>query len=85
MSQSKEFLTVSDAAKTIQPGRYRHFKGGEYQVLGVGKHTETLEEFVVYQKLGVEDRVLAIRPVVMFLETVDRDGYRGPRFIYVGE
>ena len=60
-------------------GKYRHFKVEEYRVIGVAKHSETLEEFVVYQKL-YDDGALWIRPKAMFLEIVQRDGYKGPRF-----
>jgi hypothetical protein len=84
MSDSLEFRTLSDAAHGVKIGRYRHFKGGEYEVLGVGKHTETLEEFVVYRPVGVQDKVLSIRPVAMFLETVTRDGVTAPRFHFLG-
>ena len=65
---------------TIQPGRYRHFKGKEYQVIGTAHHSETLEEMVVYRAL-YGDGGLWVRPAAMWSETVDRDGYRGPRFI----
>ena len=65
-------------------GRYKHFKGNEYQILGVAKHSETMEEYVVYQKL-YDDRGLWIRPKSMFLETVERDGKIMPRFEYIGE
>ena len=65
---------------TIQPGRYRHFKGKEYQVIGTARHSETLEELVVYRAL-YGDGGLWVRPAAMWSETVDRDGYRGPRFI----
>ncbi len=68
----------------IKPGRYRHFKGGEYEVLGVARHSETLEEFVVYKKL-YGDMDLWIRPKMMFLEVVERDGKRIPRFEYAGD
>lgn len=68
----------------IKPGRYRHFKGGEYEVLGVARHSETLQEFVVYRKLyGEMD--LWIRPKAMFLEVVERDGKCLPRFEYIGD
>ena len=80
MGDSPEFPAQSAAATSVKLGKYRHFKGGEYEVLGVGKHTETLEEFVVYRPVGVQDKVLSIRPVTMFLQEVDRDGYTGPRF-----
>lgn len=64
---------------TIQPGRYRHFKGKEYQVIGTARHSETREEMVVYRALYGEGG-LWVRPAAMWNETVERDGYRGPRF-----
>lgn len=68
----------------IRPGRYRHFKGNEYQVIGTARHSETLKEMVVYQALYGE-RGLWVRPAKMWNETVERDGYCGPRFTYIGE
>jgi hypothetical protein len=63
----------------ITPGRYRHYKGNEYTVLGVARHSETLEEFVVYrQEYG--DLGLWVRPAAMFAETVTLDGTVVPRF-----
>ena len=67
----------------VRPGRYRHFKGNEYQVLGVARHSETEEEMVVYRALYGEGG-LWVRPAAM-LETVTRDGVTQPRFIYIGE
>ncbi len=63
----------------VQPGRYRHYKGHEYDVLGVARHSETEEEFVVYRALYGE-RGLWIRPATMFLETVTVDGQPCLRF-----
>jgi hypothetical protein len=60
-------------------GRYRHYKGGEYEVLGVATHTETGERVVVYQALYGERR-LWVRPENMFEEQVLRDGELVPRF-----
>ena len=68
----------------IRPGRYRHFKGNEYRVLGMARHSETMEPMVVYQALYGEGG-LWVRPANMWSETVERDGYRGPRFVYMGE
>ena len=68
----------------IQPGRYRHFKGNEYQVLGIARHSETLEELVVYRAL-YGDGGLWVRPASMWTEIIGRDGYHGPRFIWVAE
>ena len=65
---------------TIKPGRYRHFKGNEYEVIGTARHSETLEELVVYRAL-YDNGGLWVRPAAMCSEIVDRDGYRGPRFI----
>ena len=67
---------------TIKPGRYRHFKGNEYEVIGTARHSETLEEMVVYRAL-YGDGGLWVRPAAMWTETVERDGYRGPRFVPV--
>lgn len=67
----------------VPPGRYRHYKGNEYTVLGVAKHSETEEELVVYrQEYG--ERGLWVRPLAMFCETVEVDGVRVPRFKFVG-
>ena len=68
----------------IRPGKYRHFKGNEYRVVGMARHSETMEEMVVYQALYGE-RGLWVRPAHMWSEQVDRDGYSGPRFAYIGE
>ena len=68
----------------IRPGRYRHYKGNEYHVLGVARHSETEEEFVVYRALYGEHG-LWIRPAAMFLETVLIDGRPQPRFEFVAE
>jgi len=67
----------------IRLGRYRHFKGGIYEVLGVVKHSETLEEMVLYKHEGEEE--LWVRPLKMFGEVVEKDGYKGPRFRYIEE
>ncbi len=68
----------------IKPGRYRHFKGGEYQVYGVARHSETGETLVVYRTL-YGDCGLWVRPEAMFAGTVERDGQTRPRFEYIGE
>ena len=67
----------------VKPGRYRHFKGNEYTVIGVARHSETEEELVVYrQEYG--QRGLWVRPKAMFLETVVVDQNTLPRFEYLG-
>jgi hypothetical protein len=64
------------------PGLYRHYKGPEYRVFGVAKHSETEEEVVVYQALYGEFG-LWVRPLSMFLESVEVDGEPVPRFALV--
>ena len=71
-------------SEEIRPGRYRHFKGKEYEVLGVARHSETEEEYVVYRKLYGEHS-LWVRPASMWNEMVTRDGKTQRRFAYVGE
>ena len=65
------------------PGRYRHYKGKEYEVLGVARHSETQEELVVYRPL-YGDRGLWVRPKAMFCESVVVDGKSRPRFQFLG-
>lgn len=66
-----------------KPGIYRHFKGNLYELIGMAKHSETLEEMVVYRALYGEHG-LWVRPAAMWTEHVERDGYSGPRFQWVG-
>ena len=68
----------------IRPGRYRHFKGNEYEVVGTARHSETMEELVVYRALYGE-RGLWVRPAAMWNELVERDGKRFRRFTFLGE
>lgn len=68
----------------IKPGKYRHFKGKEYEVLGIAKHSETLEEMVVYRQLYGEHG-LWVRPASMWEEKVERDGKTYQRFTYIGD
>lgn len=70
------------ATEPLRPGRYRHFKGGEYEVLGVARHSETHEPLVVYRPLA-GDGGLWVRPLGMFTEAVPRDGRTVPRFEFV--
>jgi len=62
-----------------RPGRYRHYKGGEYEVLGVARHSETLEALVVYRPL-YNHSGLWVRPHAMFFGTVELEGRPVPRF-----
>ena len=66
----------------IKPGKYRHFKGGEYEVIGIAKNSETLEETVVYRAL-YGDGELWVRPAAMWNETVERDGKVFKRFTFI--
>ena len=67
----------------IEPGRYRHYKGHEYTVLGTARHSETEEVLVVYrQEYGTGG--LWVRPLSMFVEAVEIDGRRVPRFARIG-
>ncbi len=74
--------TADNAATAPQPGIYRHFKGGLYEVLQVARHSETGEPHVVYRAL-YGDRGLWVRPLAMFVERVVRDGVEQPRFAWV--
>ena len=68
----------------LKKGKYRHFKGKEYELLEIATHSETLEQMVVYRAL-YGDRGIWVRPAGMWLETVEKDGYIGPRFQYIGD
>ena len=68
----------------LKPGKYRHFKGNEYELVALGKHSETLEPMVIYKPLYGEGGYW-VRPAAMWNEWVDRDDYQGPRFQYIGE
>ncbi|MBO5555552.1 MAG: DUF1653 domain-containing protein [Oscillospiraceae bacterium] len=68
----------------FKPGRYRHFKGNEYELLYLAQHSETMEPMVVYRALYGE-RGVWVRPAAMWNETVERDGKTYRRFTYIGE
>lgn len=68
----------------VKIGKYRHFKGNEYEVIGIAKHSETLEEMVVYRAL-YGDFGLWVRPASMWDEEVNRNGETVKRFTYIGE
>ncbi|MDP3448087.1 MAG: DUF1653 domain-containing protein [Eubacteriales bacterium] len=68
----------------IKIGRYRHFKGNEYEVLYLAKHSETLESMVVYRALYGEHGVW-VRPSAMWNEIVERDGQSYRRFSYIAD
>lgn len=74
-----EALPLSQTAQDLKPGLYRHFKGGKYEVVSVGRLSEDhSQEMVVYKSL--KNGSIWIRPLSMFVENVERDGYSGPRF-----
>ena len=68
----------------FRPGRYRHFKGGEYELLCTARHSETEELMVVYRPLYGEGGVW-VRPAAMWNEEIERDGKRCRRFVYIGD
>lgn len=68
----------------LKPGRYRHYKGKDYQVIGIARHSETGEQLVVYRTL-YGDFDLWVRPVGMFAEEVEVDGESSPRFTFISE
>ncbi|MDM7861473.1 DUF1653 domain-containing protein [Alteromonas sp. ASW11-36] len=68
---------------TIPTGKYRHYKGNDYEVLGVATHSEDESKLVVYRTL-YGDFDLWVRPLTMFTETVETDGEQVPRFKYIG-
>jgi hypothetical protein len=76
-------LNLNDSPETeIRPGRYRHFKGKEYEVLYIATHSETLEPMVVYRPLYGEGRVW-VRPASMWNEEVNHNGTISRRFTYI--
>ncbi|NIM46910.1 MAG: DUF1653 domain-containing protein [Candidatus Aenigmarchaeota archaeon] len=77
-------IKLSPKAKSLKLGLYEHYKGGRYQVLGVAIHSETLEELVIYKAL-YDERLVWLRPLKMFLENVEVDGIKKPRFKYIGK
>jgi hypothetical protein len=77
----------SDAVSSLKPGKYQHYKGQFYQLIGVARHSKTLEELLVYRALyhsdQFGDQALWVRPAAMFLESVDLPGQSIPRFKFI--
>ena len=73
-------MTYEEAVRSIRPGRYRHFKGREYEVIGIARHSEDESPLVVYRKL-YDDLSLWVRPADMWNEEVVRDGRTYIRFV----
>jgi hypothetical protein len=81
---TKGTLPISDAAKNFRYGRYRHFKGGLYDIICIAQDSENMaQELVIYK--SVDHGYICARPLGMFLEHVERDGYKGPRFTFLDE
>ena len=84
------FVPHSDSAEVLpplivtKPGFYRHYKGGEYEVVGTVRHSEDLQPMTLYRALYGEHG-LWVRPAAMFNETVVINGVLQPRFTYLGE
>jgi len=77
-------ISLSRKAKSFKSGVYEHYKGKRYQVLGVALHSETLKELVVYKALYGR-RLIWVRPLDMFLEEVEIERKKKPRFWYIGK
>ena len=81
--------SLSVVGQMIKPGKYKHYSGRMYELVGVAHHSETLEEMVVYRALydspDFGKNAIWVRPIKMFLESVIVDGKALPRFEYVGE
>jgi hypothetical protein len=75
---------VAEENSSVRPGRYRHYKGNDYTVLGEAQHSET-EEWVVVYRQEYGERGLWVRPKVMFIEHVNIDGACVPRFERIGD
>lgn len=82
---SRPFTEFSSLALSIVVGGlYKHYKGTQYKILGIGRHSESLEELVVYQALNGENEIW-IRPIEMFIETLSINGQSLPRFQLISE
>ena len=72
----------------VKLGKYKHYKGKQYEVIGLARHSETLEELVIYKALYKSeefgDNSLWARPKEMFIENVKKDGKEIPRFEFIG-
>ena len=77
-------MTYEEAVQSIRPGRYRHFKGREYEVIGIARHSEDESPLVVYRKL-YDNLSLWVRPADMWNEEVVRDGRTYTRFVRMDE
>ena len=69
----------------LKLGNYRHYKGKDYEVIGIAKLEETLEDMVVYRPLYISEYSLWVRPLSVFTQNIEIDGKTVPRFQYIGE
>ena len=72
--------------QTIKPGKYRHFKGGEYQVIGTARHSESMGVMVIYKplyQLNEDELETWVRPIEMFFDTKEHNGETVSRFVYI--
>ena len=76
-------IKLSKLAQSLKLGQYEHYKGNKYQVLGVAIHSEILEELVIYKALYGK-HLTWVRPLAIFLENVEYNGKKQPRFKYIG-
>ena len=76
-------MNTVEFEQDFRPGKYRHFKGMEYQLISIARHSETLEPMVVYRALYGEGG-LWVRPASMWNEVITKGDYHGPRFQYIG-
>ncbi|MDB6092592.1 MAG: hypothetical protein JWM32_154 [Verrucomicrobia bacterium] len=83
MPPDPEKIPLAPLPTEPRPGLYRHYKGNDYRVLYLARHSETREILVVYQALYGE-RGIWIRPAAMFVEAIEVNGQRAPRFAYIG-
>lgn len=83
VAQARSIRNVM-ADRKLKLGKYRHYKGGEYEVIGIAKDHETLEDLVVYRAL-YDKHVLWARPLEMFSEKVEINGKKVSRYKYIGE
>jgi hypothetical protein len=79
ISNLQEPYAVTDKTNVLKPGKYKHFKGNEYEVIDVALHSETLEEMVIYRPLYGEGKIW-VRPLSMFLDMKEIEGKSVPRF-----
>ena len=83
-----QLLAKESIMQTIKLGKYKHFKGGEYEVVGVAKHSESLDVMVIYKPLyPLEDGEMEtwVRPIEMFFDTKELNGETVPRFTLLGD